>query len=163
MRCLKVVCTGFFFLLIGCNEDKLPSIHKWKGVAKDTGAYVYVIRNPPKTQSGLVSLIVTYIKNDPNTPADFISDEHSIFFYKESSVTPIDGNRPHAGWWEQPLTDPAMEFKEMDESEIASIRYLKDENILRLFFYGEYNRVCEVQKFGIIDVQADGTIAPLCD
>ncbi|PJG59370.1 hypothetical protein [Aeromonas cavernicola] len=162
MKGIKVTCLGALLLLIGCGDDS-PSIHKWQGVAEDTGNYVYVIRNPPKTQSGLVSLIVSYIKNDPDTPSDFLEDEHSIFFYKESSVTPINGERPKASWWEQPFTDPAIKYKEIDAQEIATIRYFKDKKRLTVFLQGEYRRHCSMRTDSIVDVYDNGKIDPLCD
>lgn len=154
-----IICSFFLF---GCGDDA-PSIHKWNGVLRETNTYVYVIRNPPKTQSGLVSLINTYIKNDPSTPAKFINDEHSIFFYRESSVTPIDGNRPKASWWEQPLTDPAIQYREIDEELIAAARYFKGKKVLRIFLRGEYWRFCAARDNSIVDIKEDGAIDPLCD
>lgn len=162
MTAFKAMLLGFSVFLMGC-DDGPPSIHKWQGVVEDTGTYIYIVRNPPKTQSGLVSLITDYIKHDPNTPANFWDDSHSISFYKESDATPIDGNRPEASWWEQPMTDPAIKYKEIDDKEIAGVRYLKDKDALRIYLYLEYRKTCKDRQSGIVEVQADGTTEPLCD
>ncbi|MCS3768348.1 hypothetical protein HNP12_002422 [Aeromonas hydrophila] len=158
----SAILLGLCGLMVGCGDDT-PSIHKWQGVLKETGTYIYIVRNPPKTQSGLVALIADYIKQDPDTPAGFLNDEHSIFFYKESSVTPIDGDRPKASWWEQPMTDPAITYKEIDEQRIAAARYYKDKELMTIFLRGEYQRYCPAREDSIVDIKADGTIDPLCD
>ncbi|PJG59369.1 hypothetical protein [Aeromonas cavernicola] len=162
MKRVKITYLGAILLIIGCGDNS-PSIHKWKGIVEDTGNYAYVIRNPPKTQSGLVSLIISYIKNDKDTPLDFLEGEHSIYFYQESNVTPIDGDRPKASWWEQPMTDPAITYSEIDEYKIASARYLKNKQMFRVFLRGEYWRFCAVRDNSIVDIHDDGRIDPLCD
>lgn len=162
MRLAKAVLICSFLFLFGCGDDT-PSIHKWQGVLKDTGTYSYVIRNPPTTQSGLVSLVIDYIKKDPATPEGFLNGEHGISFYKESDATPIDGVRPEASWWEQPLTDPAIRYKEIDESEIAVVNFLKGSDSFRVYLQWEYRKTCQARNSGIVEVQADGVTVPLCD
>lgn len=159
---IKAMAILLGLLLSGCGDD-IPSIHKWEGLLTDEGPYVYVIRNPPKTQSGLVNLITDFLKTDPNPPVGFIEDQYGISFYEESSVTPIDGDRPEASWWEQPMTGPAIQYKGIDDQEIAAARYFKDKNLIRIFLQREYQRYCPGRDDSIVDVHADGTTDPLCD
>ncbi|MGL5557024.1 MAG: hypothetical protein ACRDC8_17205 [Aeromonas veronii] len=162
MKGVKVTCLGAILLLIGCGDDS-PSIHKWNGVLKETETYSYIISNPPLTQSELVSFIIDYIKRDPNTPLDFLNGERGISFYKESNATPLDGNRPEASWWEQPFTDPAIKYKEIDVYEIAVVNFFKKNNSFRVYLQWEYRKTCQARKSGIVEIRANGIVDTLCD
>ena len=158
---IMTVCLTLF--LISCDRDS-TSIHKWDGLLGAEGPYVYIIRNPPKTQSGMVDLISNYLRDDSNTPDKFLDGTYGISFYEESSDTPIDGDRPKASWWEQPMTGPAILYREIDDHEVAAARYFKDKGILRIFLQREYRQICPTRDTGIVDILPDGNpTRPLCN
>lgn len=154
-------------VLVGSRE-KPTTIHKWDEVYSNDSvgsmtvkAYQFVISNPPESQQALAELVEAYLKTTP--PPGFWNGEFGAIFYRESSVTPIDGKRPEANWWDQSWDVPYIQCKPIDEQVILGARYSEQKKRLRIFFHGGYDRTCKVNDFAIIDIQADGSRELTCD
>lgn len=160
----------FFMLVFGVlifihyPKPKITKIYSWSSYSEADESYLYVISNPPKDELELAKMIFSYLKE--YAPPKFVNGEARALFYKESSVTPIDGNRPEASWWEQPLTDPAIKYKEIDdELEIAISRVSANTGDLEITYLGEYAKGCngEQQAYRSISFRDDGSISSRCD
>lgn len=160
----------FFLLVFGVlifihyPKPKITKIYSWSSYSEAAESYLYVISNPPRDELELAKMIFIYLKE--YAPVKFANGEARALFYKESSVTPIDGNRPEASWWEQPLTDPAIKYKEIDDDKkIATARYLIKGGDLRIAFLGEYDKKCNGGNLAYrsISFRDDGSISSRCD
>lgn len=159
-------CAALLALILAGCGDEPTSIHKWETIYtnESTGSqwHQFVISNPPKGQGALVELIRGYLKKSP--PPGFWDGKYGAAFYRESSVTPIDEKqRPEASWWDQSRDIPYIKFKPIDDQGVASVRYVKKDNVLRIFFEGEYRLTCASTKFNIVDVKPDGSHVPTCN
>lgn len=153
------------FIFIHYPKPKITKIYSWSSYSAEDESYLYVISNPPMDELELAKMIFVYLKE--YAPAKFANGEARALFYKESSVTPIDGNRPEASWWEQPLTDPAIKYKEIDnDKEIATSRISAKNGDLEITYLGEYGaKGCngEKQAYRTISFRDDGSISSRCD
>lgn len=147
-------------ILAGCGNGP-TAIHKWEAMSSTGESYQFVISNPPEGQKALIELVSHYLKENP--PPGFWEGKYAATFYRESSVTPIDGNRPKASWLDQSWDVPYIEYKPIDDEEIIGARYFEQWKTLRIFLAGAYRYTCSARPDGIIDVQLDGSHEPTCD
>ncbi len=148
-------------VLVGSREEP-TAIHKWDAMSSTGESYQFVISNPPDDQKALIALVRHYLKETP--PPGFWEGKYAATFYRESRVTPIDGNRPEASWWDQSWDVPYIEYKPIDEEEIVAARYLEKSKKLRIFFPRAYWCENDAANDGVfIDVKPDGSHGPICD
>lgn len=166
MRVKKYVLTfmvTIFLAWVHYPKSKTTKIYSWSSYSVEDGSYLYVISNPPKDEVALAKMIFSYLQD--YAPLKFTNGEARALFYKESSVTPIDGNRPKASWWEQSFRGEYIVYKEIDDQEIATARFPPNSIDLKVTFLGEYDKDCNGEEYTSrsISFRKDGSISSQCD
>ncbi|MCS3460479.1 hypothetical protein [Aeromonas sp. BIGb0445] len=163
MKALWFVAISILFLS-GC-DDQQPQLYKWptdfhnEFTGRDN--YQFVMTNPPEGQRALITFLADYFQQHPLEPV-----EYGAIIYRESSDTPINGDVPKAGIWDQTMRGPSKATVDIDEYVIASLLRVKYEGkpeILRIFLEGEYRGVCKQSEFNIIDVIPGQPLPATCN
>ncbi|MCS3456263.1 hypothetical protein M2366_002349 [Aeromonas sp. BIGb0405] len=163
MKALWLVAISIL-LLSGCDEQP-PQLHKWAADYHNefTGGdnYQFVMTNPPEGQRALVTFLADYFQQHPLEPI-----EYGAIIYRESSDTPINGDVPKAGMFDQTMRGKAKVTVDINEYVIASVSRLDDigkKGGVRIFFSSDYRETCQELKYNAVDIVPGQPLPATCN